>query len=53
MPDSEKQVNIKKWVELYLPQIQEKGVKSMLDNSNFKKDLKRGVPAEVRGEVWS
>ena len=25
----------------------------MLDNSNFKKDLKRGIPAEVRGEVWS
>ena len=25
----------------------------MLDNSNFKKDLKKGIPAEVRGEVWT
>jgi|688.fasta_scaffold249606_2 hypothetical protein len=25
----------------------------MLDNSSFKKDLKKGLPVEVRGEVWS
>ena len=25
----------------------------MLENSSFKRDLKKGVPIEVRGEVWS
>lgn len=47
----EKSLNIKKWIDTYLPLLQSSS--DLTNNKKFKEDLKLGIPIEVRGEVWS
>lgn len=41
---------LKKWVDVHLPLIRSKG--DLAGSKQFKEALKKGVPLEVRGEVW-
>lgn len=41
---------VKKWVDVHLPLIRSKG--DLAASKPFKEALKKGVPLEVRGEVW-
>lgn len=41
---------LKKWVDVHLPLIRAKG--DLAGSKQFKEALKKGVPLEVRGEVW-
>ena len=42
---------LKKWIENYIPQIGSNS--DLISNRGFKDALKKGVPIEVRGEVWT
>lgn len=44
------QVTLRKWVEGWLPQIRASA--DLTSSNKFKDALKKGVPIEVRGEVW-
>lgn len=41
---------LKKWLDVHLPLIRSKG--DLVGSKSFKEALKKGVPLEVRGEVW-
>ena len=43
-------LNLKKWLDSYLPQL--KTGADLKSSKSFKEALKKGVPREVRGEVW-
>jgi len=43
---------LKKWVDQYIPQLKNGALVDLLATKNFKESLKKGVPVEVRGEVW-
>lgn len=44
------EADLKKWTDTYLPALRKK--QDMTSNSAFKSDLKKGIPAQIRGEVW-
>ena len=48
----DKSLDAKKWIEKYLPQIKANR-NEIVQNKSFLKDLKKGIPAEVRGEIWT
>ena len=49
--DSEDKEVLEKWIDTYLPQL--KAGIDLSGSSRFKDALKKGVPVEVRGEVWT
>ena len=48
----ERQALIKRWCEQYVPMLESGQRKALKSQKRFKDDLKRGVPPEIRGEIW-
>jgi hypothetical protein len=51
----EKQAEIKRWLFDYKPQLGTEQQREQLFNNSrqFGNDLRRGIPLEIRGEIWS
>jgi hypothetical protein len=48
----DKSNDARKWIENYLPKIKTNRAE-IIQNKTFNKDLRKGIPAEVRGEIWT
>ena len=52
MPE-DKQKYVSRWTDKFLPMLWEGQIKELKKKPKFKDGLKRGVPVQIRGEVWS